>query len=36
MTLIAPGTRCIEFFLTAQAEGNSQREQIIVDLGLLI
>ena len=27
MTLIASGTGCMEFFLTAQGEGNSQREQ---------
>ena len=25
------GTGCIEFFLTAQAEGNSQHEQTIVE-----
>ena len=32
MTLIASGTGYIEFFLPAQAEGNSQHEQTIVDL----
>ena len=30
-TLIASGTGDIEFFLTAQVEGNSQREQTIVN-----
>ena len=33
MTLIASGTGYIEFFLTVQAEENSQHEQTIVKVG---
>ena len=36
MTLKASGTGYIELFLTAQAEGNCQREQTLVMHGNLI
>ena len=36
MTVIVSGTGYIEFFLTAQVEGNSQREETIALVGICL